>query len=144
MLNPKQEKALRDKLANETSHIAIYQDWMDRGQAMIDTYSQKKEEAIEIEKELKKLLFEFTNLKVEPAQVTPSKPVTISVIVENVSSIIDSCYLTLKVNGVVLGDREITLYSGETRTESQQITRDVPGTYEVDVNNLLGSFIVRS
>lgn len=143
MLNPKQEKALRDKLANESSHIAICQDWIDQSIATIDTYKVKKQEATEMEKEVKKLLFEFTDLIVEPAEVDPGEPVTISVLVKNISSITDDCEITLKVNGEILGTREVTLDSGEVRTESQQISRDAPGTYEVDVNNLLGSFVVR-
>jgi len=144
MLNPKQEKALRDKLANESSHIAICQDWIDQSIATIDTYKVKKQEAIEVEKELKKLLFGFTDLMVEPAEVDPGELVTISIDVENISSVTENCEITLKVNGVVLGTREVVLDSGETRTESQQVARDAPGTYEVDVNNLLGSFVVRA
>lgn len=143
MLNPTQEKALRDKLANETSHIVRYQAWIDSATATIDTYTVKRDETIEIEKELKKLLFVFNNLVISPQEVAPGKPVTISVDVENISSITDSCELTLKVNGVVLGKREITLSSGETRTESQSISRNIPGTYLVDVNNLTGSFTVK-
>ncbi|MBA7639600.1 hypothetical protein ES703_47259 [subsurface metagenome] len=143
MLNPTQEKALRDKLANETEHIGRYQSWVDTSVATIDTYTVKRDEAIEAQKELKKLLFEFTDLIVEPAEVDPGEPVTISVLVENVSSIADSCYITLRIDGVIVGESEITLDSGETRTESQEITRDTPGTYEVDVNNQLGSFVVK-
>lgn len=145
MLNPVQEKALRDKLANEDEHVGRYQAWIDGAIATIDTYTVKRDEAIEQKKELKKLLFEFTDLMIEPAEVNPGEPVTISVLVENVSTITDSCCLTLKINGVTVGEREIDpLDSGETRTESHQISRDTPGTYSVDVNNLLGSFIVRS
>jgi len=144
MLNPSQEKGLRDKLANETEHIGRYQAWIDHANATIATYTVKRDEAIEQKKELKKLLFEFTDLKIEPAEVNPGESVTISVLVENISSVPDSCYLTLKIDGVVLGEREITLDSGETSTESLRISRDTPGTYEVDVNNLIGSFVVRS
>lgn len=143
MLNPKQEKALRDKLANESSHIARHQAWIDQSVATIDTYTAKRDEAVEAQKEVKKLLFEFTDLMVEPAEVDPGELVTISVLVKNISSITDACEITLKVNGEILGAREVTLDSGEVRTESQEISRDVPGTYEVDVNNLLGSFVVR-
>ena len=144
MLNPKQEKGIRDKLANNAEHIAKYNGYIADSEATIATYAPLRAEAIEVEKELRKLLFEFTNPMAVPSEVAPGKPVTISVGVKNVSSVIDNCFLTLKVNGEVLGEKEINpLGIGETRTESHKISRSIPGVYEVNVNNLLSSFTVR-
>jgi len=143
MLNPTQERGLRDKLANQSEHIARYQARIDSSLGAIDTYTVLRDEAIETQKELKKLLFEFSNLIISPKRVGVGEDVAISVDATNISSITDDCVLTLKINGVVVGKREVTLDSGETRTESQQISRDEPGTYEVDVNNRIGAFVVR-
>ena len=47
---------LRDKLTNETSHVARCQDWIDMAIIMVDTYTVKREECIKQEKELHKLI----------------------------------------------------------------------------------------
>ena len=50
--------------------------------------------------------------------------------------------LTLKINNENMGSKSITLKPGESGTVGFTQTRDMPSTYQVDVNGLKGSFTV--
>ncbi|HUT96826.1 MAG TPA: hypothetical protein VMW60_01765 [Dehalococcoidales bacterium] len=80
-------------------------------------------------------------LTVSPVEAEIGETVTVSVLVTNSGELEGSYSLTLTINGVVAGTREITMAGG-----SQQVVfstaGDEAGDYSVDVNGLEGSFTV--
>jgi len=87
--------------------------------------------------------FTIDNLKVTPSQVMNGEVVTITADVANIGDVERSYTVILKINGIVETDRKVTLDAGSRQQISCGITRNVAGTYTVDINGLTGSFTVR-
>ncbi len=86
--------------------------------------------------------FELSNLVVDPSEVGPGETVTVSIAVTNVSELEGTCTVTLKINNVVEATEDVTLAGGATETVTFPVSRDVEGTYNVEVDGLTGTFVV--
>jgi len=82
------------------------------------------------------------NLKITPNRVKPGSRVTIIAEVTNASPVKISYSLVLKIKGVVEAIKEITLDSGQSQKVAFTILKGKPGTYDVDLEGLEGSFTV--
>ena len=86
--------------------------------------------------------FSPSNLAITPAEAFTGEAVTISVDVQNTGEVEGSYTATLKVNGVAEETEEVTLAAGASITMSFAVSKDTPGSYEVEVDGLSVSFIV--
>ena len=87
--------------------------------------------------------FTVSHLSVSPGEVYIGERVTISVLVTNIGGEDGSYEVTLKLNGVVEATREVTVNPGLSKEVTFTTTRDIAGTYLVDVDGLTGSFTVK-
>ena len=87
--------------------------------------------------------FTTSNLIISPSEVGVGEAVTISILITNAGDAADSYAVTLKINGVVEATKEVTLSAGTSQEVIFTTSRDVAGTYAVDVDGLSGSFIVK-
>ncbi len=83
------------------------------------------------------------SLKVRPGKVAASKQVRISILATNSGPVTASFEVTLRINDVIEDNKLITLAAGITEEVKFVTSKNVAGVYVVDVNGLLGSFIVR-
>jgi len=86
--------------------------------------------------------FSLSQLSVNPAEVKPSEPVTITVSVENTGGTEGSYSLVLKINGVKEAEESVTVAAGASKEVSFTVTKEEAGSYSVDVDGLSASFIV--
>ncbi len=86
--------------------------------------------------------FELSNLVVDPSEVGPGETVTVSIVVTNVGELEGTCTVTLKINNIVEATEDVTLAGGATETVTFPVSRDVEGTYNVEVDGLTGTFVV--
>jgi len=83
-----------------------------------------------------------TNLTISPGKVNTGEDVGVSVSVANGGDLTGSCQITLKVDNVVVGVKEVTVPSRAIKQVAFTISEDSAGTYSVDVNGLTGLFVV--
>ena len=69
--------------------------------------------------------------------------VTISLFVVNTGGKSGSYEVTLKINGGVAATKEVTVSAGLSKEVTFTISKDIAGTYSVDVNGLTDSFTVK-
>lgn len=87
--------------------------------------------------------FEVSNLSVTPAQVEAGEEVNVAIDVTNAGELSGDYALSLLVDGVVESSPTITsLAGGETRKVVFIVTKDVEGTYEVEINGMSSNFTV--
>ncbi len=88
---------------------------------------------------------EFTTgmLTISPTQVYVGESVSISTIITNTGLQEGTYNVTLRIDNVVVTTREVTLAGGESGTITYTVSRDAPGTYNVNVNGKKGSFTVK-
>ena len=86
--------------------------------------------------------FAISNLSISPTEVDIGKEVTIGVLIANTGDLTGSYEVTLKIDNVVVATRKVTLIGGASQRVSFTATKDVAGTYSVDVSGLTGSFTV--
>ncbi len=87
--------------------------------------------------------FSISDLSVSPAEVDVDEIVTVSAIVTNTGDSRDSFTVVLKINGVEEVTKQVTLDAGISQNVSFSIAKSIAGTYEVSINELTGSFIVK-
>ena len=89
--------------------------------------------------------FFFSNLTIEPAEVGPGELVKITVTVANNGGSQGSYDVKLYVDDEleVQGTQSVSLAPGESETVIFYAIRDIPGTYDVDIRTLSGSFSVK-
>jgi len=87
--------------------------------------------------------FSVSNLTVQPAEVQPKAAATISVLVANTGGTEGSHTVVLKINGVVEATKEVTVNAGLSKEVIFTTSKDIAGTYLVEVDGLSGSFIVK-
>ena len=87
--------------------------------------------------------FSLSGLVLSPAEAEIGSPVTISAVVENTGGEKGTCEVTLKIDGTVEETKHLTLDPGASERVSFTTSRDVAGSYSVDVNELAGSFTVK-
>ena len=80
---------------------------------------------------------------VTPEKVRVGETVTITADVANTGEAEGSYSVVLKINGVVEATKEITVNAGFSKEVTFIISKDVAGTYSVEVDGLTGSFTVK-
>jgi len=86
--------------------------------------------------------FFVSNLSIQPAEVRPNEPVTVTVSVANTHHTWGICSLVLKINGVKEAEGQANVDAGSSQDVSFSVTREDPGSYRVFINGLSGSFHV--
>lgn len=88
-------------------------------------------------------IFQPSSLSISPTEVEIGETVNITVLVDNTGGQSGSYQVILKVNGVVEAESEVALDASTSGQVSFSISKDVAGTYLVNVNGLTGSFEVK-
>jgi uncharacterized membrane protein len=88
--------------------------------------------------------FDVSSLLISPATADIGEGVTISVRVANTGDLTGSYEVTLKINNVAVDTKDVTLDGGASKIVIFTTTKDVAGTYTVDVNGLSGTFMVEA
>lgn len=86
--------------------------------------------------------FIVSDLSIQPAEVRPYEPVTITVSVANIHDSWAIYSLVLKVNGLKEAEAQANVDAGSSQDVSFSVTREDPGKYRVFINGLSGSFTV--
>ena len=84
--------------------------------------------------------FEVSKLSITPSRAIVGRPVTITAQVINNGGSEGSHSLNLSTNGATEAITEISLAPGDSQTASFTVTRNMPGRYEVALDNLSGEF----
>ncbi|MBA7641139.1 hypothetical protein ES703_48812 [subsurface metagenome] len=87
--------------------------------------------------------FTISSLTISPTEVDIGKEVTIGVLIANTGDLTGSYEVTLEIDNVVVSTKEVTLAGGTSQRVTFTATKDVAGTYSVDVSGLTGSFTVK-
>jgi len=87
--------------------------------------------------------FQVSDLDVTPHDVEVGEKVTISVIVTNVGGQAGSYTLPLRINQTTENTRTVTLEKGESTTAEFKVTKQILGTYNVEIAGLVDEFTVR-
>jgi len=88
-------------------------------------------------------VFAPSSLSISPVEVNIGETVTISLSVTNTGGKSGSYKVTLKINGVVEATKQVTVDAGLSEEVTFTISKDIAGTYSVDVNGLTDSFTVK-
>ncbi len=86
--------------------------------------------------------FTISALSITPDEVKAAQKVTVSAIVTNTGGSRGGYTIILKVNGIEESRKQLIFDAGAGQKVSFDIVKNLTGTYEVDVNELVGSFIV--
>jgi hypothetical protein len=89
-------------------------------------------------------VFTVTDLVITPEEVGIGETVTISVLVTNTGDLTGTYEVPLKIDNVVVDRKEVTLIGGASQRVTFTTTKDVAGTYTVNVNGLSDTFIVKA
>ncbi|MEM4619284.1 MAG: CARDB domain-containing protein [Desulfurococcaceae archaeon] len=92
---------------------------------------------------LKPAEFRITSLSISPSEVKPGEVVKITINITNVGEETGSYTVKLKVDGAIVDSKTITLSGGESKIVIFEVTRNVVGTYEIEVNGQRGTFTVK-
>jgi hypothetical protein len=85
-----------------------------------------------------------TDLLITPEEVDIGETVNISVLVTNTGNLTGNYTVTLKIDNVVVDTANVTLAGRASQRVTFAVTRDVAGTYTVNVNGLSGTFGVKA
>jgi len=87
--------------------------------------------------------FTTSNLIITPAEINAGDEVTISMLVTNTGDLSGTYEVTLKIDAVVVGTKQVTLDGGGSEVVTFTTTRDTAGTYSVTIDGLTGTFKVK-
>lgn len=87
--------------------------------------------------------FTISSLSISPVEVNVDEVVTISLTVTNTGGQSGEYQVTLKINGEVEDTKEILIDAGASQEVKFTTSKNVAGTYTVDCNGLVGSFVVK-
>ncbi|MFQ6122104.1 MAG: Ig-like domain-containing protein [Dehalococcoidales bacterium] len=87
--------------------------------------------------------FTTSTLIISPTEVNTGERVTISVIVTNTGDLTGTYKVTLKIDDLVVEEKEVTVAGGASQRVTFTAAKDIPGTYMVAVNRLTGWFVVK-
>jgi len=82
-------------------------------------------------------------LIITPAEITTKEEVTISIAVANTGELAGSYEVTLKIDNVVVETKQVAVAGGSSEAVSFSIGRDTPGVYQVNIDDLSGTFEVK-
>jgi hypothetical protein len=88
------------------------------------------------------VLFEFVNLSVSPSLVESGGNVTITAEAINTVVLYGNCTVILLVDGIEEAAQEMTLALGTSDNATFTVSRDIAGTYTVEIDGLIGEFTV--
>ncbi len=84
----------------------------------------------------------FSSLTISPAEVNVGGEVTITIMVANSGGELGGYEVTLKINGGVEATEEVDIAAGSSQQVSFTTSKDIAGTYIVDIGGLTNSFVV--
>jgi len=87
--------------------------------------------------------FTISGLSITPSEVEADETVTVVVIVTNNDDSRNSYTVILKINGVEEATKQATVDADVSQRVRFSVARNTAGTYEVDVSELTGSFVVK-
>ena len=87
--------------------------------------------------------FTVSDLAISPAEFEVAEKSTISVAVANIGDVSGTTKITLKLNGVDVTSKLVTLAGHESQTVSFATVQGKPGSYKVDIDGLSGTFTVK-
>jgi hypothetical protein len=88
--------------------------------------------------------FQFSELWISSGQTEPGQEVTITVQVTNIGNTEGSSTIELKINGEIEETKVVSIAAGTSKLVNFSVTRDTPGTYQVNLGGLSGEFVVAS
>ncbi|RJQ38692.1 MAG: hypothetical protein C4555_04775, partial [Dehalococcoidia bacterium] len=86
--------------------------------------------------------FTISDLTITPVSIAAGETVTIGTTVTNTGDIAGNYQVALKVNGVPIATKSLTLAGGTSQTVNFTTSGDTAGAYNVDVNGKTGQFTV--
>ncbi len=87
--------------------------------------------------------FSPSDLKISPTEANVGETVTIDVRVSNFGELSGGYTVTLRIDNLVEDTKYETLSGGTSRTVTFTTTKDVAGSYKVDINGISGTFIIK-
>ena len=88
-------------------------------------------------------MLRLSNLSIVPAVAKINETIKISVNATNVGDLPGTFTVTLKLNGVLVNSKTVSLKGGESTVVTFQVISDKAGTFDVEVNGLKGIFTVK-
>jgi len=88
--------------------------------------------------------FSASSLNISPPEADIGKTVTISALVSNTGGLAGSYTVTLRIDEVVIATEDVTLDGGASQEVTFTTSKDVAGTHLVDINGLVGEFVVKA
>lgn len=88
-------------------------------------------------------VFTTSGLSILPVEVNIGEAVTISVVVSNTGDLSGDYKVTLKVDNIIVDTKEIIVDGGGSQKVTFTTTKNVAGTYMVNVDGLAGEFTVK-
>lgn len=88
--------------------------------------------------------FTISALAISPAKVNIGEDITISALVTNTGDLTGTYEVTLKIDNVVVATESVTLAGGASEKVTFTTSKDVAGTYAVNLNGLSGTFVVKA
>jgi len=89
-------------------------------------------------------VFTVTELSMPLREVNIGETVPIDAVIANTGNVIGRYEVTLKINGAVETTEEVAVNAGASERVTFATSKDIAGTYSVDVDGLTGSFIVEA
>ncbi len=86
--------------------------------------------------------FTVSALSISPIEVDTGDTVTISILVTNTGDLTGSYEVTLKIDNKVVATKGVTLAGGASQKVIFTTSKDIDGTYVLNVNGLRGTFTV--
>jgi hypothetical protein len=87
-------------------------------------------------------VFSLSSLRINPTKTNVGKKVSIRVFVTNTGHVAGTYEVILRINGAIEDRRIVTLAVGAAQELKFYTVKNIPGTYNIDVNGLSGSFVV--
>ncbi len=96
-----------------------------------------------VEKPKAPVAFSMSNLIISPAELDIGESVIISVTIANTGDLSGTHEVSLKIDGVQIETRSVTLSGGESQEIAFTTSEGTAGTYSVNIDGLFGSFVVK-
>jgi len=91
---------------------------------------------------LKPAGFSISNLVISPTQAVAGREVSIMCDVSNTGQVEGNCPVNLKIDGVQVDSKEITVAAGATQTVAFSLVKDIGGNYSVTIGDLSAILVV--
>jgi hypothetical protein len=84
-------------------------------------------------------VFTISNLVISPQQVLPDHDVSITCNVTNSGEVDDYCPVILKIDGIPVNSKNVTVPAGSTEIVTFSYSNDIVGSYNVEIGDLSGT-----